>query len=63
MTKEDLLYVFQRLLVIYEPKTAISWLLGKNTHLGDRQPIEVLSEGDYQAVHRAIDADIAGSYA
>ncbi len=60
MTKEDLLYVLNRLLVIYEPQTALNWLLGTNAHLGDRRPVDVLAEGDYQKVHAAIDAEIGG---
>lgn len=63
MTKEDLTYVFQRLLVIYEPQTALKWLVGINVHLGNRRPVDVLIEGNFNLVHAAIDAGIGGSYA
>lgn len=63
MTKEDLLRVFNRLLVIYDPETALKWLQGTNAHLGNRRPIDVLADGDYQAVHAAIDVEMGGGYA
>jgi len=59
---EGLEYVMSRLLHLYQRDTALEWLQGFNAHLGDRRPIDVLSNGRVDEVIRAIQAEQSLSY-
>ena len=39
------------------------WLSGTNAHLGDRRPIDVLTQGRLSEVIAAIEAEKSGAYA
>lgn len=55
--------VVTALLAIYEPEAVSGWLHGNNPHLGDRRPVDVLTEGDVATVMAAVQAARTGVYA
>lgn len=55
--------VMSRLAGLYEPAVIEDWLLGANPHLGDRQPLQALGQGEFEAVLGAIRQEEGGSFA
>lgn len=45
-----------------EPESIPEWLLGVNTHLGHRRPVDVILDGELSAVVAAIEAEKSGAY-
>lgn len=58
----DLEYVLSRLVQLYAPDVADTWLRSFNAHLGAR-PIDVLKLRGARPVVAAIDAEAAGAFA
>ena len=58
----DLEYVMSRLLRLYPPAVADTWLASHNSHLGAR-PIDVLKASGALPVVQAIDAEEQGAFA
>jgi hypothetical protein len=58
----DLEYVMSRLLRLYPPNVADTWLVSHNAHLGAR-PIDVLKTSGALPVVQAIDAEEQGAFA
>jgi hypothetical protein len=58
----DLEYVMSRLLRLYPPAVADTWLASHNAHLGAR-PIDVLKTSGALPVVQAIDAEEQGAFA
>ena len=56
----DLYRTYLILVSSEEPPTIRNWLLGANSHLGDRPPIEILREGNQAPVVRAAQEFISG---
>ena len=52
-----------QLLRIYQPETAMKWLLGINAHLRNARPVDLIRKGHIADVLSAIQQDSAGSYA
>jgi transcriptional regulator with XRE-family HTH domain len=48
---------------LYEPTVAVRWLEGRNPHLGDVRPLDLVREGRTEELLVAIRAERAGSYA
>ena len=55
--------VWSNLLRLYDPETALEWLVGFNPHLGDRRPIDMVRAGKIEELMRAIRAERAESFA
>lgn len=60
---EGLEFVLSRLLQLYHPETAITWLQAMNPWLGDWRPIDRIAEGRITEVLAAIDSDESLGYA
>lgn len=60
---EALEFVIARLLQAFPPPTARKWLTGVNAHLGDRQPLSLITRNRIAEVLAAIEQDDLGSYA
>jgi transcriptional regulator with XRE-family HTH domain len=54
---------FSALLRLYEPETAERWLFGRNPHLRNRRPIDLIRLGETQQLLAALRQERAGSYA
>lgn len=54
--------VMQRLQMVFEPKTARSWLEGTNAYLSHQRPIDLLRQGRIAEVLSAIEQTELGSY-
>lgn len=59
----DFEYVLSRLLQVYEPKTALTWMDSPNAYLDGAAPRTVLQAQGPARVVAAIDATMSGSYA
>jgi len=59
----QILSIFQRLLIIYNPETVLSWLHGHNAFIGDQRPIDLIRQGRFKEVLNAIQQEEAGGYA
>lgn len=59
---EGLEFILARLLDLYERETALKWLEGINSHLGDRRPVDLLAVGRVGDVLRALEAAETGAY-
>lgn len=57
------LSIFQRLLNMFTPDTAMSWLHGHNVLLGDQRPIDLIRQGKFEKVFDALQQEEAGGYA
>lgn len=51
------------LLRLYEPETVERWLLGRNAHLRNRRPIDVIRAGRAEELLVALRQERAGSFA
>jgi transcriptional regulator with XRE-family HTH domain len=51
------------LLRLYEPETVERWLLGRNPHLHDHRPIDVIRAGRAEELLVALRQERAGSFA
>lgn len=58
-----ILSIFQRLLTIFYPEVAMSWLHGHNILLGDQRPIDLIRRGELEKVLDALQQEEAGGYA
>lgn len=56
-------FVVGRLLDVFPPGTAAKWLTGLNAHLGDRRPIDMVTDGRLSEVMAALEAEHTGGYA
>jgi transcriptional regulator with XRE-family HTH domain len=54
---------FSALLRLYEPETAERWLYGRNPHLRNRRPIDLIRLGETPELLAALRQERAGSYA
>src|ERR1035438_1502443 len=52
-----------RLARLYQPKTAMKWLLGVNAFLGNRRPTDLIRRGRIAEVLSAIEQTATNSYA
>ena len=52
-----------RLSRLYQPKTAMKWLLGVNAFLGNRRPTDLIRRGRIAEVLAAIEQTATNSYA
>lgn len=59
---EALEFVLSRLTTFLSSETAEKWLMGMNTHLGDRRPIDLLRQGRVAEVIAAIEQFETGAY-
>jgi len=59
---EEVEFVISRLLGIYEKETALKFLEGFNSHLGNRRPIDLITQGRTLEILKAIEALETGSY-
>ena len=59
----QILSIFQRLLNMYYPETALSWLHGHNAFIGNQRPIDLIRQGKLEEVLSAIQQEEAGGYA
>jgi len=60
---EGVEYVLSRLMALYEPDTALTWLQAFNAHSGNRRPIDLLGQGRIDEVLVAIQAEEGLAYA
>lgn len=56
-------FVLARLLQVFPPETARKWLAGFNAHLGDRQPLYLITQNRIAEVLAAIEQEELGAYA
>jgi len=59
----DLDHVLSRALLLWEPKTAVTWLESPNGYLDRARPIDVLMTRGSSEVLDALDAALSGAYA
>jgi len=59
----DLDHALSRALLLWEPKTAVTWLESPNGYLDRARPIDVLMTRGSSEVLDALDAALSGAYA